>query len=427
MTDSSERAVPAGEQPVESPRPDTHEVTPEPLDQDEGEQAVEWRSLFSPVSVDKPTYSDDIVGPIDRFDERDCMFARIDLEPGSERYDEYYATHPEFQVADDFMRSMPPLGSGAAPSDAPGLGALFGSTLIAGRPTDTASAGGKTVGLGRSSAPVEIAPEEAAQKIKALARFLGTDLVGITTLNPAFVYSNVGRTFYDQRWGEEIHLRQGFAIVLGIAMDYDQLRRYAPGFPVTMESGLAYAKAAFMAVQLSLFIKGLGYSARAHHLRDNQVLMVPLAVDAGLGELGRSGVLLTREFGSSLRLAVVTTDLPLAIDSPVDLGIQRFCQSCTLCVRACPAGAIPGGEKIPLRGVRRWKLAAGRCYHYWRQVGSDCALCLVACPWSKPDNLTRPLRPHHPEPVLDAATLEHVRQVRSTLPGWLRKYLGDQP
>lgn len=388
---------------------------------------VEWRSLFEGRRVAEPTYSGDVVGPLERFDERDCVFARMDLEPGSERYEAYYRSHEEFQAADDYLRSLPPLGSTAAPSDAPALASLFGSALIAGRPTDIGGAGGKTVGMGRAAAPVPMDPEEAALKVKSFAGYLGADLVGIGPLNPAFVYSHVGRTYYGQRWGEEIRLDHPYAISLGIAMDYELLRRYTPGFPVILESGLAYARAAFIAVQLALFLRGLGYSARAHHLRDYQLLSVPVALDAGLGEMGRSGVLLTREFGSSLRLATVTTDLPMALDQPVDLGVQEFCGSCKLCALACPAGAIPRGEKMPVRGVRRWKLAAGRCYHYWRQVGSDCALCLVACAWSRPDNLTRPLRPTHPEPVLDPATVATVRQVRSTLPLWLRRYLGDAP
>lgn len=69
-------------------------------------------------------------------------------------------------------------------------------------------------------------------------------------------------------------------------------------------------------------------------------------------------------------------------------------------------------------------MTADRCYHYWRQVGSDCALCLLACPWSRPDNLTRALRPVHSNPMLDPLTLEKVREARATLPAWLRKYLG---
>ncbi len=387
--------------------------------------AVEWRSLFDGRRVGEPTYRGDAIGPLERFDERDCLFARMELEPGSERYRAYYQAHEEFQPADDFLRALPPLGSSAAPSDRAALDSLFGSAFIAGLPKEAAAVGGRTVGGRPEAARLPTDPQVAALKVKALARYLGADLVGIGPLNPAFRYSHVGRTFYGQRWGEEISLEHPYAISLGIAMDYDRLRRHAPGFPVLMESALAYAGAAAIAVELANYLRGMGYSARAHHLRDYQLLSVPVAVDAGLGELGRSGVLITREFGSSLRLATVTTDLPMVLDRPVDLGIQQFCRDCKLCAMACPAGAVPKGDKIAVRGVRRWKLSAGRCYHYWRQVGSDCALCLVACPWSRPDRLTRPLRPTHPDPILDPATMATVSQVRASLPRWLRKYLGD--
>ncbi len=388
-------------------------------------RAVEWRSLFEGRRVAEATYRGDVVGPLERFDERDCLFARMDLEPDTDRYRAYYQAHEEFQPADDFLRSLPPLGSAAAPSDRAALDSLFGSAFIAGLPKEGVSVGGRTVGAEAGLARVSMDPQDASLKVKAVASYLGADLVGIGRLNPAFVYSHVGRTFYGQSWGKEIALPHPYAISLGIAMDYDLLRRYAPGFPVLMESALAYARSAVIAVELANYLRGLGYSARAHHLRDYQLLSVPVAVDAGLGELGRSGVLITREFGSSLRLATVSTDLPMALDQPVDLGIQQFCHDCKLCAKACPSGAIPSGDKMPVRGVRRWKLAAGRCYHHWRQAGSDCALCLVACPWSRPDNLTRALRPSHPDPVLDPATLATVRQIRATLPAWLRKYLGD--
>ncbi|HZK66890.1 MAG TPA: hypothetical protein VFD42_05035 [Chloroflexota bacterium] len=77
-----------------------------------------------------------------------------------------------------------------------------------------------------------------------------------------------------------------------------------------------------------------------------------------------------------------------------------------------------------MRGIKRWKLAAGRCYHYWREVGSDCALCLVACPWSRPDDLTRHLRPIHPELRLEEATVARARELRAALPAWQRKLMG---
>lgn len=382
------------------------------------QQEVQWRSLFPARSVASTTYRRDLVGEIPRFDERDCMFARIDLQPGSDRYQAYYLEHEEFQAADDFMRGMPPLGSSAAPSDAAAMAALFSTTLDVGRQPD----GGTIPPI--AGARVALDPHEASTKVKSLALLLGADQVGVGPLDPAHVYSHVGRTFYGQNWGQPIVLDHPWAISLGVAMDFNLLQKYAPGFPVILESGLAYAKAAVMALQLAGYIQSLGYSARAHHLRDYQILSVPVAIDAGMGEMGRHGVLISWGYGSALRLATVTTDMPLAPDLPVDMGIQDYCSSCRLCAMACPAGAIPTGDKLPVRGIKRWKLAAGRCYHYWREVGSDCALCLVACPWSRPDDLTRHLRPIHPELRLEEATVARARDLRAALPAWQRKLMG---
>ena len=389
---------------------------------------IEWRSLFLKRPVDEPTYSEDIVGPIGRFDERDNIFARMDLVPGTDRYAEYYSHHEEFEAADAFFRDMPPLGSTAAPADAAMLDALFGSIVAMGAQEkgEVGRVKGEE-GLGEEGRARHPEPNtqdstlRSSQKLKSVARHLGADLVGIGPLNPSFVYSHVGRTACGQTWAEEIPLSHPYAVSLGFGMDYGYLRKYAPGFPVILESALAYAKAALVALQLAAYIRGLGYSARAHHLRDYRVLNVPVAIDAGLGELGRMGILITREFGTSVRLSTVTTDMPLAVDPPIDLGVQAFCEKCSLCAMACPSGAIPRGEKIAVNGVKRWKLSAGRCYHYWRTCGSDCALCIVACPWSKPDAETAPLRPTRPEPDLDPHTLAEVARLRATLPAWLRK------
>ncbi len=382
---------------------------------------IQWRSLFQGKKAEGSTYAEDVVGPMVRFDERDHMLARMDLKRGTDRYEEYYRAHEEFQAADDFLRAMPPPGSSAAAVDSAVLNALFESVTMLGR----GAAPDPNAAASNTSRAANLDPQAAAEKVKSVALHLGADLAGTGRVNPGFVYSHTGRTYYGQRWGEEIALSHPNVISIGIAMDYGRLRRYAPGFPTMLESALVYAKAAAVAVQLALFIRGMGFSARAHHLRDYQLLCVPVAVDCGLGELGRSGVLLTREFGSALRLAAVSTDLPLAADGPVDLGIQQFCGTCRLCAMACPSGAVPSGGKMVVRGVRRWKLAAGRCYHYWREAGSDCALCLVACPWSQPDEETASLRPTRPPLVLEPETLAAVAAIRATLPAWLRRYVGD--
>jgi epoxyqueuosine reductase QueG len=112
-----------------------------------------------------------------------------------------------------------------------------------------------------------------------------------------------------------------------------------------------------------------------------------MAVDCGLGELSRAGYLLTKEFGLGLRLAIVTTDMPLTHDKPVDIAAQSFCETCKICAEECPIGAIPMGGKVEYNGVKKWKLDEEKCYRYWHAVGTDCGLCMMSCPWTKPSTL----------------------------------------
>jgi reductive dehalogenase len=131
------------------------------------------------------------------------------------------------------------------------------------------------------------------------------------------------------------------------------------------------------------FIANLGYSATASHFRHYEALMVPLAVDAGLGELGRLGYLVTRELGPRVRLGVVTTDLPLIPDKPVDIGVEDFCRICKKCAVCCPSNSIPlEKNQTAVNGLLRWKLNDETCFDYWGKIGTDCNMCMRVCPWS---------------------------------------------
>ncbi len=112
----------------------------------------------------------------------------------------------------------------------------------------------------------------------------------------------------------------------------------------------AYQRLALISTTLATYLRFLGYAARAHNLHDYQVLSIPVAVDAGVGELSRSGLIINREMGNCFKLATVTTDLPLAHDRPVDLKVREFCEECKICADLCPAGAIPRRE--PAGGAR---------------------------------------------------------------------------
>ena len=332
--------------------------------------------------VENPTYAQDVVGAIERWDERDIVFARHDLfrffGEDSPQFEAYYRAHPEHREFDSKISKMPGLGRYGG-IDEPMFAAQFAALdqispdeFVDGEP-----------------APVKtsIPPERASRKIHALARVLGADLVGIGPLRQEWVYSHVARSCGDQPgfqpWGTPIDLsHHTHAIALGFAMNYD-LIQHAPDFPVLLATAEGYATGAWVSIQLAQYIRMLGYSARAHHFHNYQVLCVPVAVDCGLGELSRAGYLLNKNYGLGLRLAIVTTDMPLQHDRPVDIGVQSFCETCKICAESCPIGAIPAGDKVEYNGVKKWKLDEEKCYRYWHAAGTDCGVCMVACPWTK--------------------------------------------
>jgi len=347
--------------------------------------------------VERPTY--EVLGPLEPFDERDTVFARERLTPASAEAHAYYSTHPELVTVDQRLREFVQSKEQASANGdriigSAGYQAVFGSVNHLALPD---AVDGPT-----APAPLEVAPGRAAQMVKALARYLGADLVRVGPLNQAWVYSHKGsppffeqypsnrphytglpETYADQRYGDPVHIPHRYAVSLAFAQDL-ALIRTGPSRASELEIGRVYARSALVAVQLARFIRALGYPARAHHMRNYGLLCVPVAVDTGMGEMGRCGFLITKQLGTNLRLSSVTTDLPMEVDGPVDLGIQDFCSKCLRCADNCPSGAIPRGEKVVVRGVRKWKVDEVRCLLYWSHAGSACSICQAVCPWSKP-------------------------------------------
>ncbi len=234
--------------------------------------------------------------------------------------------------------------------------------------------------------PVEN-PWETSKTIKDTASFLGADLVGITELNQAYVYSHRGRhtDVEDGRFGEEINNTHKFAIVIGCEMDYERIKQ-SPSYFTDAETGRIYAEVAKTAIMLAEYIRELGYPALAHHFRQEEVIHSALAVQAGLGELGRCGYVINPLFGPRFRTAVVTTDLPLATDSPIDAGVSEFCEICMKCADNCPVKCIPRGPKTVVRGVEKWAVDGDLCIKFWAANPSThlcCASCMKGCPFNK--------------------------------------------
>jgi len=312
-----------------------------------------------------------------QFDERDTVFARENLVPGSPEFEGYYQAHPEVLEIDRQIRSLPGEGASMHAADY----RMFQSSATLMRKIGTPD----MVDGEPSKKRIDLPTPKITAKIKAYAKLLGADLVGISRLDQAFIYSHRGRKIYpEEPYGKKIDLNHRFAITLAFRED-PKIVRTAPYPSEMIETGAVYLRSAVVSVVLAEYIRSLGHPARAHHFRNYQVLPVPLAVEAGLGELGRCGFLITKEFGNCLRLSTVTTDLGLECDKPVDIGIQDFCEMCKLCADVCPSGAIPDGGMTTVRGFERWKLDEVKCINYWNKIGSDCGMCIGSCPWSLPD------------------------------------------
>jgi reductive dehalogenase len=256
-------------------------------------------------------------------------------------------------------------------------------------------------------------------------------MVRVGPLNPAWVYSHVGRSHYaGKKIGPSIDLRHNSAVVVVVPLNLKMVRQ-APELGINLETFRNYLKLAAIVVTLAKYIRALGYSARAHDLQNYQVLLTPVAVDAGLGELGRNGTLITEKYGNAVKIAAVTTDIPLVHDKPVDIGVEEFCRECNLCGVYCPVGAIPiRQEKKVVRGVRKWKLNDNACYRYWREVGSDCGICLAVCPWSRPDHFPHNLVRKSVQRSVLARKIavsadKLIRRKRSKTPDWMETHPKD--
>ncbi len=329
--------------------------------------------LFPPLKKKKT----EIIGAQRKIDERDVIFSRFD-DKEKENLEAYYARKPEHKDIDAEIRKIPDILSAPHLKKNPILFSLAKAEF------DFLEHQLTQVSGDVRPSRVEREPSEHTRMIKNIIEYLGSDFCGICSLNQAYVYSHVGRG--PEAYGREIELNHRFAIVFALEMDLEMVAS-ATQAPVIVETGKKYVEAARISIIAANFIRRLGYPARAHIAGSNyQAILPPLGWEAGLGEVGRLGILITAKYGPRARLGLITTDLPLIPDKPKALGIQNFCEKCKKCALNCPAQAIPCEDKAEENGVRKWVLNREQCYRFWRQSGTDCAVCIYVCPYSKPEN-----------------------------------------
>lgn len=335
--------------------------------------------------------------PASSVDERDTMFARAERRPGTPEYVDYYNRRPEYRDSDDHVREKPPLGSPDSQYHDPDLAEEAEEYFAAIEELEPQQG---TVEEWANRLETSAEPEPV---LESLARDLGAVDVGFTELPSAYVYSHKGR--FDDNYGESIDLAHDFAVVFLVEMDHGTMAE-APKPPVLRESAKQYYRAAHIAKTMAAVVRKQGFDAEPQFDAHYEVILPPLAVEAGLGELGRNNILVAEACGSRVRIGAVTTTMELESDEPVSLGVERFCRSCARCATQCPARALETGDKRDVRGTEKWPTDESRCYSFWRQAGTDCGICMANCPFSHPNtrlhNTTRRIVEHAPwiSPVL---------------------------
>jgi hypothetical protein len=219
--------------------------------------------------------------------------------------------------------------------------------------------------------------------IRAMLIDRGAVAAGFAPVDPAFVYSHKGR--FDADYGRSVDLPHPSAAVFLVEMELEAMLR-APKAETIRESARQYFRAAEISLVVAAALEAAGFGAKAHYDAHYDVVLPPLAVAAGLGELGRNNILIAERFGSRVRVGAVTLDAPVRHDRPRSLGAARFCEICVKCAENCPSRALSMGAREAVRGIRKWPTNVERCYGYWRHVGTDCGVCMACCPFSHANN-----------------------------------------
>jgi epoxyqueuosine reductase len=302
--------------------------------------------------VAKPT--NEIVGPIERRDERESPF-------GKSLFGEYGE-----EIEREFKRMTRRYPLGASFWD---MQDLVNNNVIR-----------KMNPVAPERAPIPDDTRVLTRHVKLLGHFLGADLVGIGPLSQSAVYTHNMK-------GKEIEAPFKYAIVL-LARKHEPTLCAANGWEEIVDpaSFQAYQRLAMQTETMANYLRRLGFEAQASNMNRYMTLMPQIVLDAGLGEVSRMGIILNPFLGSNFKSACVLTNMELETDGFIDFGLQDYCATCTLCAEQCPARAITRGPKTIYNGYYTWKLNSKACsdFDVLNKEGCVCGRCTKICPWHVP-------------------------------------------
>ncbi len=230
--------------------------------------------------------------------------------------------------------------------------------------------------------------EEHTAELKRAGIFLGADAIGICEFDERWVYSHNYSRQKLQAKPMDLPLDMSYAVVIANEMDQATIET-VPSALSGAATGQGYSRDIIAVLSITQYIRNLGYRAVAS-LNDT-ALSIPLAIQAGLGQYGRHGLLITPQFGPRVRIAKIFTDLPLIADQPIDFGVAETCEICRRCSDGCPVKAIPFDAPSferhdgisHIRGVKKWTVNARKCFQFWANQGTDCSICIRVCPYNR--------------------------------------------
>jgi len=358
-----------------------------------------FRRILGVKEVEGPTYQRYITGPVERFDKNRMAF--LCMRPDNPFGEDLRRKFKERTGYDHYLSPLP-------------YEELDYEDRI-GRAIADASYRGCAE---YEPKPFPVTPPEGrleiedrawmSRLIKKIGLMSGADLVRITELDQRWVY-------------KDLDIPHKYAIVVAV-QHKPSLVGLAPSYFSWASTAETYSRLKLITTQLTDSIRGLGHDAMFRETRGGanpELNMVPIALDAGIGEFCRTGRVLSPEYGNNMRLKAVTTDLPLQPDKPISFGLHDFCMACESCAKFCPAGAVPKGEPSDQRpspihnnaGFRKWWIDAEKCLIFWginkRKWPSCGGRCIAVCPWIKPMNWF-----HNP-----------VRWLAIHAPGFVKRFL----
>jgi len=314
-----------------------------------------------------------------KYDEREILFSRVALKKGSKEYKDFYKTNGSSKREDDKQRRLA-FRHKLRKSDR--FKELFfpltqDNKLYIKTVFDMAE--NKEVNTKR----VSINPDFSSN-LKEIGKYYGATSVGIVKLNDYSYYSHHGglsEAVDKDTYNQKILPKYKTAIVYTVKMEKDFINR-GPQFEELLGTEEAYVRVATVGSRLTMYLKELGYNSMFNNSEYYLSPLVPLAYDAGLGEIGMCNHLVTKENGNCVRLGAVFTNLEVNYDAPIDFGLTEFCKRCALCLNNCPSKAITHLPRY-VNGRQFYKFYDNRCYDMWLKSGTDCGTCISTCPFTQ--------------------------------------------